>query len=168
MADDPPPAITLRYSANRGEIWTWYWREWRRKLWPRWLLAGAAMAGAVLALAFQRHRLGAEDFAGATTAVAALWSFFAIYPQLSFKREERTLIVGPGGLETTIGKKSGRRNWREIGAVTDTGTHVVFAVAKTGNAFLVPYRAFAGDAERSEFLRRVAIWRDASREPSRI
>ena len=155
MADDRPAPVTLRYRTTRAEIWAWYWREWRRRFWIFWLLGGVAVGGIVLG--------DTHDPLLAAGAVAALFAAFAAWPQLSFKRQDRTLVLGPDGIDTTIGAKHAIRPWREIGEVRETAMYVVLTVAATGNAFLIPYRAFRNDAERRAVLDAIAKWRAAAR-----
>jgi hypothetical protein len=78
-----------------------------------------------------------------------------------FKHRERVLAVGPDGIDTTIGKKSAHRDWSEISAVEDRAGVVAITVRQTGNAFLIPNRAFADDGARADFLRRAAAWHAA-------
>ncbi len=154
--------ITLRYATSRGELWTWYWREWRQELWRRWLVYGVILAIVDLGAAQLSHPIGALDIVSASAVVLALFAFFAAYPQFSYKREERVIVFNAQGIDTRIGTKTAHRDWREIASVTDIGTHVVFTVAKSGNAFLVPARAFSDSKLRRFLLEHVASWRAAA------
>jgi hypothetical protein len=72
------------------------------------------------------------------------------------------LTVGATGIDTTIGKNSAHRDWKEIRAIEDQGDVVAIMVRQTGNAFLVPSRAFASDDARADFLHRATAWHAAA------
>ena len=134
--------ITLHYSSTRKEVWDWYWRMWCKKLWVIHVLF-------FLVILFFTHNF-----------------FFAIiptillifYPQIMFKPELRTLVVSEDGIDTTIGKKYGNRNWEQVASIEDTPAVIVIKMAKTGNALLVPQRAFISDEERNKFISSIRMW----------
>jgi len=74
-----------------------------------------------------------------------------VYPQAMFKLKARVLLVGPDGIETTVGKLSGRRAWGDVRSVSEEDGCIVLTV-KNGNAFIVPPRAFASADIRADFL----------------
>jgi hypothetical protein len=110
----------------------------------------------------QRGSLDARSLAVPAFMIAAAFLFFTLYPQVAFKPQERTLIVDESGVKTTIGSKTATRAWREIMEVGDDGEAVVLVV-ETGNAFIVPARAFRDDAQRQEFLEAVTQWQTEAR-----
>lgn len=156
-------SFTLRYRSQRREVWNFYWARWRASLWRSWLLYGALVVVGALVIDSYDHKLGWQDAPVALLYMLLLFAFFTIFPQLAFKPQERVLNADPGGIDTTVGGESGHRDWREIGSITDDGDAITFVVARTGNAFIVPMRAFQGAAERAEFLRAVMEWHEAAR-----
>ena len=159
MAASQTAPITLRYRAQRRDVWRWYWRSWRGGLWRTWIGGGLAVAAVMLGLRGREHVVGAQDLVFVAVVLTALAICFVAYPQVAFKTQERVLVAGPSGIDSTIGSKSGHRDWSEIGAVEDFGDGIAIKVAKTGNAFLIPNHAFADVALRALFLRSVAQWR---------
>jgi hypothetical protein len=156
-------SIELSYTSHRVEVWRWYWKTWRRKLW----VVHLALAVAICYVAIQSRRTEPIEVA---VAKGALMSALAIvgliaYPQLMFKPQVRTLAVDESGVSTKVGRRSGRRAWREISSIVDDGGYIVMATRK--GAFIVPPRAFRSDIERSEFLRFVTGAKAASSSGAR-
>jgi hypothetical protein len=151
---------TLRYRSTRAEIWRWYWRAWRAQLWKVHVLAAAAAAF-----------ICAATFTGPVTLTRYLVSFcvtfpivvlfLSLWPQIMFKSKERVLTVGHQGWSTQIGKKSGSRSWAQIASVQSTPNSVVL-VSMTGNALIIPSRAFADSASRMQFVQDVQCWHRAA------
>lgn len=132
---------TLRYRSSRAEVWRAYWRYWRAKLW----YVHAVFAGAV-AFGMSRTEIWRGDFLSWVTA-----------SQVLFKSAERTLEVGPDGWSTQIGKKTGNRKWSELVPVREENGVVVIA-GKSGNALLIPSRAFESEAQRKAFMEDASRW----------
>ena len=147
--------ICVTYASRRDEVWRWYWRMWRARLWRTHAAIFVSLAfGVSLAL----YKGPPNDVAGVcligAIAVAPLEGL-ALYPQLLFKPQTRTLVVDDEGVSTTVGRRSGRVPWSEILDVREeNGTLVI--QRRNLNAFLVPARAFASEAERSRFRDYVA------------
>ncbi len=76
------------------------------------------------------------------------------------KTDERTLTVSPDGISTEIGSLRGQIPWSKVKLVNDTSSHVLI-VGATGNAFLIPARAFQDSYQRSQFLMQIGHWRGA-------
>lgn len=150
--------MIVRYSMRRGEIWRWYWKRWREGLWRRWMAGGAVVYGAALLLRYgSAYALAPSDFVSALPGPFVLWTFFALYPQVRFKSEERRLEVGSGGIDTEIRGMHKHYDWRDISAIAfENG--IVEVRTRTGNAFLVPQRAFESAQQRDEFLQRARTW----------
>jgi len=147
---------TLRYSSSRREVWHWYWRTWRARLW-RIHAAIAVAVGVIMA-----GKSGATGNLGpiAVTIAATFAGVVAVsvaIPQILFKSSERTLRVHASGWSTQIGPKSGQGSWPEIAPVQEVEGAVILA-NKGGNALIVPARAFSCDAERNQFLSDVRKW----------
>ena len=151
-------SYTLRYTSSRAEVWHCYWRLWRARLW--WLHAVLAIA----LTALLARRLDASDpghlvlyFSGALISIVCL---SAVWPQLKFKDEERTLNVGPEGWSTAVGDVSGRRSWSEVDAVQSVGEAVEIR-SSTGNALIVPLRAFSSAEQMHRFVGEARAWHEA-------
>ena len=95
-----------------------------------------------------------------------LWSFVGflagvlilpIWPQIRFKPQERILSIGPEGFRTEIGKRSGEVPWRKVRRIDDDG-EVVAITGSSGNAMVIPKRAFADPATRKEFIQAAQGW----------
>ena len=87
---------------------------------------------------------------------------FLLLVRLRTKKDERVLSIGPEGIATSIGKLSGAVAWKRLASVDETPEYI-FITGKSGNGFAIPLRAFASDAERAEFRRRIAEYRSAAR-----
>lgn len=150
--------LTLKYRSTRAEVWRWYWREWRRPhgLWRYHLLLLVGLPSLAL-LAPVLLGVHAGVWPALTFAITAC-IFLALYPMIRFKPQERTLVIGPDGLSTTIGRKRGQRAWSVICEVTPADGGVVMKTSKS-NAFIIPARAFAEPREVEDLLQRVAVWR---------
>jgi hypothetical protein len=112
-------------------------------------------------------RGGIEARAAFPIAIAAALlsvAWLPLVPLIAFKPQERSLYVDERGLKTEIGKRFGERTWSEVKSVRDHDGSVVVTVTN-GNAFIVPRRAFATEAERAEFLARVMSWFQARGGP---
>jgi hypothetical protein len=160
-----PLSFTLRYRSQRREVWNWYWRRWRGGAWRQWLILGVFAGMAVLMMRWldNPHRWPrGVDFAVAFLALIVALSLLALYPQLVFKPQERVLTAGPNGIDTAIGILKAHRAWSDIAAILDQGEVVVIAVARTGNAFVIPARAFPDTATRAAFLHAVKTWHEGA------
>ena len=93
---------------------------------------------------------------GLLVAAAIIASFIA-FPQIMFKPEERTLTVSEDGITTRIGKKTGIAKWGEVAEIEDLAQTTAI-LRKSGNAFLIPRRAFNSENERSDFLTTIRAW----------
>ena len=75
----------------------------------------------------------------------------ALYPQLRFKPQVRTILLDSDGLRTTIGKKSATRSWRDLKSLDEDDGYLIIT-GKNGNAFIIPPRAFATPDSRAVFV----------------
>lgn len=156
--------MTLTYSATRASVWRWYWRSLvrnarHRTLWLVWMLA-AFLAGFGLV-----RGGGSSASASAVAGVGAslvLAACFALYPQLRFKPQVRTLTFLPEELRTTIKGKSKTYSWNDVASIEEDSGFVIIALASL-NAFVVPPHAFGGSVERGALLAQCAEWRRAAR-----
>lgn len=147
---------TLSYASARSDIWRWYWRTWRKKLWMTHV-AVALVLGLALATSGGQS-LAPDAWARSSLAVFPVVVIgFAAFPQLAFKLQVRVLAVGPDGWSTTIGQTSGSRRWSEVAAVEEDGEAVVIQ-GTNGNALIVPGRAFKSADDRRQFLADARRW----------
>ena len=150
---------TIEYASSRTEVWRAYWRTWAKPagLWRVHLAIALGIAAASELLLY------GDDWRvwrfAVTAAVAGLGCIvlFPLWPQLRFKNATRVLTIDKDGFKTTIGARSAERSWQEIAAVEDTGQEILIVV-KTGNAMVVPRRAFPDAAARSRFLDDARNW----------
>ncbi len=142
--------MTVEYAIKRGELWQWYWMTWRRRLW-RFHLLLLVMVTAVSFLCAPKGTPTSNIVENAVVFGIAGIGFLIAYPQPLFKAEARRLTLTKEGLDTVIGRRSGKRTWSEIRSISDEGGYLIFTV-KSGNAFLVPSRAFASGEARTSFV----------------
>ena len=89
--------------------------------------------------------------------MSVVFSFLAIawmplVPLILFKSEERVLTLDELGTTTTVGSKSGAATWQEIARI-DSDDQVISITRISGNAFLIPNRAFSSSDERAQCLK---------------
>jgi membrane protein YdbS with pleckstrin-like domain len=146
---------SLRYRSSRAEVWRWYWKMWRQRLWKIHLcLAVAVGVGSALWIKQPPDWL----LMGVSSVVVfpLIVILLAAYPQIMFKSAERELRIDEVGWTTTIGKKRGNVPWHDIAEVSESdGALVIRGVS--GHAMIVPSRALA--AERwNRFVEDVREW----------
>ncbi|MFA6114533.1 MAG: YcxB family protein [Sphingomonas sp.] len=140
--------MTIEYASRRGEIWTWYWRAWRQRLWKshlRIFLIVSVLADLILFGTASPHL--AVPMAIGAIPVALL----ILYPQIRFKPQTRTITIGTSGVTTVVGRKSGRISWKNIRSVTEERGYVVVE-GSSGNAFIIPPRAFDTPETQATFV----------------
>jgi hypothetical protein len=152
---------TLRYFSSRKEIWRWYWRTWAHGLWRYHVFIGLLVA------TFQGEVRGLSNFRPITFLITALavvlacMLFFSLWPQIRFKRAERTLSVSPGGWTTKIGSLTGTRSWSEVREIIEEpGT--ICIVGTNRNALIIPARAFEGEDARRHFSADIRQWHQSA------
>lgn len=84
----------------------------------------------------------------------------AAWPQIAFKSQERVLEVGPEGWSSRIAKKYGSRTWKAVASV-QSNDEVISIVSASGNALLIPMRAFQSQSAREAFLLDIRRWHEA-------
>jgi hypothetical protein len=153
--------ITLTYRSSRSEVWRWYARAWSSRLWRVHLAYFVGTTALVLWQRSRIHALEARDLAIAMGLGALGVVFFALWPQLRFKPQERVLTLDERGAHTVIGAQSGSVPWAEVASV-EVKQGVIAITGKNGNAFLIPSRAFATDDERLRVVRLIEGWHRAA------
>lgn len=148
--------LTVRYATTRAELWRFYLHAWRNGLWRQH--AAIAVFLLLAGVLFTRGApLAAGAVSGAGLALVAVAFLFA-WPQLRYKPQERVLTIAPSGVTTEIAGKSGSWAWSDIAAVEESPGEVILR-NRSGNAFIVPARAFAAPARRKVFAERARRWR---------
>jgi hypothetical protein len=169
-----PTAFTLSYHVERREIWNWYWFYWSRidglwRYWVLWLFSLIISAWAI-SLAMRSAFI---DAAGPALLIYFLGiAFFVIFPQLAYKPSVRSITISTDGINTSRAGITARRSWGDISSITVRDGYTALVVAggiqfwpfpvwlrsRTGNAFIIPDRAFADDAGRDTFRRTIQSW----------
>jgi hypothetical protein len=155
--------MTLTYSATRWSVWRWYWRSLvrnarHRTVWLVWMTAAFLVGFGLLGnVGFS----GAPAVARGLGASAVLAACFALYPQLRFKPQVRTLTLLPAELRTTIKGQSKTYPWSDVAAIEEDGGFVIIGLRNL-NAFIIPPHAFDGSVERGALIAQCAEWRRAS------
>lgn len=144
-------AVTIDYASRRGEIWTWYWKAWRQRLWKSHLRIFATVAGLAYLFLSYPAPLSLATLAVPLAIGAAPVALLILYPQLRFKPQTRTVTIGTSGITTVVGRKSGRISWKNIRSVTEDRGYVVVQ-GSSGNAFIIPPRAFETPETRAGFV----------------
>jgi hypothetical protein len=149
--------MELTYSTTRGLVARLYWRSLRRNrrhqvYWLFWV----ALAFVLGALRSAEHPVR-SGLLLSTAFIAVL----ALVPQLLFKPQQRVLRVGPEGLATTIGTKSGAFTWRDIARVERVGDYVI-VTRHNLNAFTIPVSAFPSVAASEEAITQWQAWQQGA------
>src|SRR6476469_116809 len=109
--------MVVKYRLKRSDIWTAYWRGGSLKLNVFRVVMTLLLFMAAISWARDPSSSIAARVAGAvfTACVAILLS--PIYPLLRFKSDERILEIGPSGIATTIGRRSGNIAWKDVARI---------------------------------------------------
>jgi hypothetical protein len=157
-------AITLTYRSTRDELLRWYGRLWLSRLWKYHLVIFVVVFLADLFISgFPRIGNNTSFIIRALLASFAVIAILVIYPQIMYKPNMRTLTVNDQGINTNIGARSGEISWLEIISIEEANKCICIS-SQTGNAFLVPDRAFKSVADRSYFLDEVRKWYQRAKE----
>ena len=141
----------VEYASERGEVWKWYCRAWRRDLWK--FHAAVVVVVAILVMVLLR---GSSPptlpavLAGLGCGVLSV-AWMPVVPLLLFQREVRAVEIDQDGISTTIAGESFRRSWRDIDTVSEEDGYIVL-LGRKGSAFLIPPRAFQSRDQQQRFL----------------
>ena len=129
--------MILSYSSSRSAVARWYWQSLRRN--PRHLFSWLACLAAAFYIGWTRS---GQSVTTGFSAVLGVAVFLALYPQLRFKPQTRTLELRPDSIFTSIGKREKTLLWRDIARIERDGDSLVIT-GRSGNAFIVPPSAFS-------------------------
>ncbi|RUL75924.1 hypothetical protein EKH80_09360 [Dyella choica] len=150
---------SLRYRSSRMEVWRWYWRAWLARYGWWHLLIAAAVTW--LTLANSGARFGPAEYSLRFVWIAPLViALMAAWPQLAFKSQEPVLEVGPEGWSSRIAGKVGSRAWKMVASI-QSNHEIIALVSDSGNALLIPRRAFQSESSREAFLSDIRRWHAA-------
>ena len=150
-------SIEVRYSSSRRDVWLWYRKAWISRLWVFHLVVSLSVTAAILWVESGSHPVGPAQIAGAIGVALLLIAAMATYPQVVFKAQERWLQIRPDGMATRIKSMSRQYSWGEVAKLTAVGDSINIGL-RSGNAFIIPRRAFASDADRTAFLDAARRW----------
>jgi hypothetical protein len=143
--------LTIYYASSRAEIWRFYWRAWKGGLWLKNLKLSVMIAFFTIVFSAAKHSLADLNIGFLLLAMMTPQFFNLIFPQLMFKRQTRTLTIDENGWQSTIGKKTGAVAWTDVQGVEKFGDTILIS-GITGNALVVPQRAFQSIDKQDEFL----------------
>jgi hypothetical protein len=151
------PEHTVRYHSSRREVWNWYWKAWRQKLWIFHVFIAALLTFTI------SGSNGIGNIAVCFVVTFSISTFLmAAGAQVLFKRAERTLRVTPAGWHTQIGKRVGSRPWTKVSSVKEDAGNIIIT-GKNQNALIVPLRAFPNASFRQQFLEDIQDWHRKAR-----
>jgi hypothetical protein len=146
----------IRYHSRRSQVWHWYWKQWRTRLWRIQALIAAIIV--IFTYVLLGDTVGIEyllpEF---ITLLLIVTTLSAAWPQIKFKNNNRILKIGPEGWATHIGQLSGARSWVEVATVHEIDS-AVSIVGVNGNALIIPRYALASTGEWERFLTDVKTW----------
>jgi hypothetical protein len=97
--------------------------------------------------------------------------FILVIPALNFltaKTQTRTFSISPQGIETKIGRHSGKISWYAVDSIAVTKDRI-FITGMSANTFTIPSSAFASDEERNQFIELATQYhQDAKRPAGRV
>lgn len=155
--------MTIEYALTRAEIVRSFFQGLGRS--PKFLAiilmysVGLGLFWLAMGGGFSRP-FTVRDALSALALIVGAFLFMPLWIFLRGKTDKRTLNVSQQGISTAIGSLKGQVPWSKVKVVTDTGRYVLI-VARTGNAFFIPGRAFSGPDQYAQFIEQVNQWRNA-------
>lgn len=143
-------SITISYASTRAEVWQYYWRLWRARLWKTHLSVFMAVVVLTYLMLPIEARSGLTAMWKVGLAGSAPLIFLILYPMLRFKPQVREVKLDQKGITTSIGRRHGDIPWRDVAALDADENSLVIRRSNL-NALIVPARAFAGPEKRAEF-----------------
>jgi len=153
--------MTIKYALTRDEIVRSYFRSLGSS--PKFLLmipmysVGLGVLSLAIGGAFSRSLTAGDAISALAWAVGA-FLFMPLWLFVRGKTKERTLSISVQSISTEIGSRKGEVPWGKVRLVENAGCHVLI-VGATGNAFLIPGRAFSGPEQQAQFVQEINSWR---------
>jgi hypothetical protein len=122
-------SVTLEYASNRSEVWHYYWRAWRQRLWIFNLAFFLAIF--TLTLGTVRHELKAADIILAVLLGLLPQLFMALYPQILFKPQVRSLSVDEAQGGAPVSARSQEPNLGQRSSPLNASTAIFSSSAGT-------------------------------------
>lgn len=141
-------SLSVVYALRRDEVWRWYKVAWKRRLWPFHALVVLMPVALFLSQPGKGGWMGAAVAGGMIGLLAC--AFMVAYPQIRYRPQQRTLTLDDSGIRGVRGKTDYFVKWDKVGRIEDDGDYLVITERKL-NAFIVPNRAFASEADRAAF-----------------
>ncbi|KQM85332.1 hypothetical protein ASE67_12970 [Sphingomonas sp. Leaf23] len=154
-------AMHIHYASTRAEVWRYYWRLWRQRMWKAHLAVFVVLATLLFAHLSERDWPIAAGLTAAVLANCIPLVCFILYPMLRFNPEVRELSATADGLQTSIGRRHAAIPWCDIAAIESVDGTLVIRRSDF-NGLIVPARAFASDEARLAFERFVRAQVDAA------
>ncbi|HTR38151.1 MAG TPA: YcxB family protein [Bryobacteraceae bacterium] len=156
--------MTIRYSLTRADILRSFFRGLKSS--PRFLVTVVTYSVAfglfsMLANGDFSRSLTVRDILIALAWTAAAFFFMPTWFLVRYKLEERTLTTSPEGITNEMGDRKATIPWSRIKEVTNTRRNVVI-VGVTGNAIVIPSRAFRDHDQQAQFVKEIEDWRSYS------
>ena len=160
--------MTVQYSSSRRDVASWYWYSLRHN--PKHFAAWLVSLLAIGVFVFLSERQSGSTSSLRAIGISLIWvlvcaALFALYPQLRFKPQVRTLTITPDAISTTINARSKTYPWSDVASVLERGDHVYIGFRNV-NAFVVPARAFASPESQKEFVRLCREWEASVGRPA--
>ena len=155
--------VTIEYALTRVEIIRSFFRSLASS--PKFLVRVLVYC-VVLGLIPVAFTAGySRSFTSSDAVLVVAWAagafaFITLWLVVRGKTSMRTLTTSPEGISTKIGSLTGQVPWNKVKLIADTGQHILI-VGASGNAFLIPTRAFAGPEQKAQFITQADSWRNA-------
>jgi hypothetical protein len=148
--------MILTYTSSRATIARWYWRSLRRNY-----RHGFAWLGLVAWAYFLGAVAVDGGLRGGLLGALIMLTVLALYPQIMFKPQLRTLELLPHEIRTSIGSKNKILTWNEIARIEREDGFLVIT-GRTGNAFVIPPTAFTNGTDIDTVLAQAKAWHVAA------
>jgi len=157
--------MTIQYSLTRADILRSFFRSLKSS--PRFLVTVLGYSVAfglftMLARGDFSRSIAPDDLLIALAWTVAAFFFMPGYFLIRYKRELRVLTTSQEGITTEMGDRKATVSWSRIKQVRNTRRNV-FLVGSSGNAIVIPSRAFQGPDQQAQFVAEIDVWRNANR-----
>ena len=143
--------MKIKYNTIKSELVAFYIRQWKAYLWKIHLAVFVGISLFVYILKTSRGADSTEAIIPSLISGLIPIGLMFLFPIIMHKPQPRLLEVNEEGIETIIGKKSGKIEWSKI-ASYENSDGVIYIVGSNMNGFMIPERAFETTASRDEFV----------------